>query len=160
MDINDLLNLLSAEQLEELAKLKKQEEFGSKRKQKRRNNERKPENKNLGVVGPRRKKGFRNTTNKPNMPKKKKYAITSELILGKRPNEFLKEVDLHQKDIKVDAPLYEGLSKRSKSKNKNHYVEATCTSCQDVFEYVSPSLCYKDDDGYVFICDDCIRGKI
>jgi hypothetical protein len=176
MDINDFLNMLTPEQLEQLAAMKRantteEPPTKSKRKQKRKKETVQEEptqeepTQELGkIVRPKRKKGSRKTAGNPNLPKNKAYSRTEPVVLGKRPNLFIEEDTtnlIHQENLKANDILYEGIRPRPKSKKKVvKYVEARCTNCQDIFEDVSPSLCYMDDGENVFICDDCMRGKI
>jgi len=156
MDIQDLLNILTAEQLEQLAALKKQEDQSEKTKiivppaNKKRNQNRKP-----------KKKLIENITgeNHPKIPKKKNTKRT-QLILGERENIFIKspEKDMFKEDSLIDQKLFSGKIVE-REKRKISYIDARCSQCENMYEDVPFSECYKDDNGYVFICEECV-GKL
>lgn len=143
MNIEDFLKMLTAEQLEELAKLKKQEnntqQVSNKRKQ-----QRKPKKKE--IVG---------GESHPRIPKKTN-SRRQQTQLGKNRNNFVTSSDFneHQDDIEIDKKMFSG-KVSPRSKERTIYLEATCSMCNCVFEDVPNHQCYKDDNGYTFICESC-----
>lgn len=139
MDINDILNLMTPEQLEELAELKRRKENGrnkqqqGKRKQQRRNKD--------------KDEIIEETKVKP----KRKYATKSETTLGKRQNKFLnsKEFNEHLEEIE-ELPMIH------KQKRKQQLVSPKCSKCNTVYHKIPINLCYKDESEICFICDNCI----
>ena len=141
MDINDFLQLLTPEQLEALAKLKRQDQSAST--PKRKQNRNKTINQETTATQPKHSK-----------TQKRRYGTTSALQLGKRPNLFEHSSDKNacKKDIAIDKKLFGGITPRSQSRT----IEATCSRCNTTYDDVHMSECYKDESGYVFICNNCI----
>lgn len=155
MNIDDVLALLTPEQLEQLAELKRKEQSET--------IEDKPQ-----THKPKRKQQRRRKQNKQKkdpyggdhegIPKGKgKLAKSSELTLGKRPNLFIQssEFDSHKKDIEIDKKLLGNNKITARQTSRTVYLTATCSKCKHEFDDVPSQFCYKDDDGYVFVCDSC-----
>ena len=168
MNIEDFLKTLTADQLEELARLKREEDTPSKEEQ------------------PKKRKQNRNkvptkkpTRNKKRNKKKKKRNTVQKLLdkqgvpaqrlgstpLGDRPNRFvdgdLKDVSKSSlEDTKIDSLLNKDQSSsRHLMKRTQDLVGATCSRCEYYYDDISTKLCYKDGSIFVFNCDDCIRNS-
>jgi hypothetical protein len=160
MNIDDLLAILTPEQLEHLAKLKRMEQnetqvqpeinntppVKSKRKQQRK--KQKPSTQSQTGA-------LENAINKKGSPAKR-----SGLQLGPRPNIFENSPEFHSdlQLIEDDKKLW-GNNKPSVRDRKVSLVDATCTRCKVEYEGISTNACYKDGRQYIFTCDNCMKGS-
>jgi hypothetical protein len=178
MSIEQFLESLTPEQLEHLAEIKRQEgkESPKKRKQNRKklilpDDEPKPsqstqknprqraKNKPVRVTDTQ----IKQTGSHPNIPKAHNYGKNlGPPELGKRPNRFatgdyasVQNTDKHL--IEEDKKHWEGKVPTPRMMSREEYFSATCSRCQNLFENVPGSECYKDDTGYAFICEDCLN---
>ena len=155
MNIEDLLNLLTPEQLEQLADLKRKETQDSDtilepQKESKRKQVRKPKKKPIEKI---------TGENHPKIPKRKNTRRT-QFSLGKRDNLFEKstEKNLFKEDAEIDKKLFSGRI-TERTQRKLEYIDAKCSQCEVMYEDVPITECYKDDTGFVFICEECV-GKL
>ena len=168
MNIEDLLELLTPEQLEELARRKRSEsnEPSKKRKQQRHKTEPKvssggpvPISKPKPRTGRQQKKS---TLDKVLGDKGSPARRLGPPELGKRPNRFadgdlsdVKDTDQHL--IKEDKQLWLDRKPTRRTTRPANYFTATCSRCDTIYDEVPASDCYKDEGGYVFICEPCMK---
>ena len=74
---------------------------------------------------------------------------------GKRPTLFLEQGfdDFAKSDVKIDKLLNEDKNPTER-RNEITYWSVDCSQCGKTFE-CHPSMVYRDDDGYVAICNKC-----
>lgn len=119
----------------------------------------------------KQKRGGKATANKPVKRQKKKkqhrgmgegtgnsrIARTESIELGQTLNLFDTSVDKDgsKKDVKIDKLLWGDNKPVPRLGRKPEFVTATCSKCEFEFEQVPMNICYQDDEGLVFCCDDC-----
>ena len=155
MNIEKFLDMLTPEQLEALAQLKR-EENGEKKEVSKRKQTRKPK-----VVDnkPRKKTTERSTLDK-NLKRGKGNAArkTGPLELGERPNKFIGSQDFNAyKENEEIAKILYGDKKPTERTRQVEMVDAICTQCEEEYENVPVSICYKDGSDFVFVCNECER---
>ncbi len=119
----------------------------------------------------RQRRGGKATGNKPVKKQKKKkqhrgmgegtgnarIARTESIELGQTLNLFDASADKEgsKKDVKIDKILWGDNKPVPRLGRKPEFVTATCSKCEFEFEEVPIDICYQDDEGLVFCCDDC-----
>lgn len=91
-----------------------------------------------------------------------KFGYTESMELGPKQNRCDDKNDiyyihnaLHRKDA-ADDKLLQGNNKPTpRLGRKPEYITAKCSKCEYEFDNVPANICYSDDEGVVFCCDDC-----
>lgn len=86
-------------------------------------------------------------------------ARVEPFVSKKRPNLFLKSkfANAHKDDILIDKKL-RGNNEPTTRGVRDTLIEVECRGCGRQ-EIVSESLIYRDDDGIVYNCERCLKGK-
>ncbi len=120
----------------------------------------------------KQRRGGKAATNKPikrEKNKKKQYrgmgegtgrriARSEPLDIGHQPdNRFDKfaDKDGSKRDVSIDKLLWGDNKPVPRLGRKPEFVTATCSRCEYEFDDVPVELCYSDDEGTVFCCDEC-----
>ena len=119
----------------------------------------------------KQRRGGKATANKPVKRQKKKkqhrgmgegtgnsrIARTESIELGQTLNLFDTSADKEgsKRDVKIDKLLQGDNKPVPRLARKPEFVTATCSKCEFEFEQVPMNICYQDDEGLVFCCDDC-----
>lgn len=162
--IKELLEMFSAEQLEALAALKKQETEEAPAKPKRKQ-QRKKGTPDIEVVNhptkrKQRRKKIQTAEEHSGIPKKGNPAKRTQLEVGKKTNNFIAspEFNSDQDLIKEDQSLWKGKTPTPRMQQSRNFIDATCSRCNTEYENVSSRECYKDPDlGNVFVCESCLE---
>lgn len=91
-----------------------------------------------------------------------KIARTESMELGPKPNRcddkndiYYLDRSLSRKDAKDDKVLWGDNKRTPRLGRQPEFLTAKCSKCEFEFDNVPASICYQDDEGTVFCCDDC-----
>ena len=158
MSLDDFLKTLTPEQKEQLKTVLEESPIEAKPKRKQRRTKKSVE-KRSGKI-----KKIGKATGKTGKGKQIRRVETvstqpQENLFKTNRSSLITDTEFRQgkaKDNRDDALLFGSNELTERGEERISYANAKCTKCDFFFENVPSNRCYRDDNEFVFICDNCL----